>query len=190
MLNHWGTKINEDVPIRAQGKPAVSCRWTGQVWGIPGWSWRLRRRITDHFRGIYGRIYLKWIKQTLKMSTSNWLDLEWLGSWPWTMPENFPGSDPNLLKPCCPMPPWFGHEWFALNPLTLVRMVSWLFQLLLLIMFKSAMFCHVDTLHSTYLIILGIIEICECALNWFCSGSGPWAKTWHLSPPRLRGNIS
>jgi hypothetical protein len=29
------------------------------------------------------------------------------------------------------------------------------------------MFCHVDNLDSTYLIIFGIIQICECALNWF-----------------------
>jgi len=65
------------------------------------------------------------------------------------------------------MPPYSGHEWFTLNPLTLVRMISWLFQLLLLIMFKYAMFYHVDNLDSTYLIIFGIIQICECALNWF-----------------------
>ena len=31
------------------------------------------RRITDYFRGIYIRIYLKWMKQTQKMSTCNQL---------------------------------------------------------------------------------------------------------------------
>ena len=46
------------------------------------------RRITNHFRGIYG-IYLKCIKQNWKMSTCNRLDVESLQSWP-TMPKNFP----------------------------------------------------------------------------------------------------
>jgi hypothetical protein len=38
------------------------------------------RKITDHFRGIYGRIYLKRMKQNWKMSTCNQLDLESPGS--------------------------------------------------------------------------------------------------------------
>ena len=38
------------------------------------------RRITDHFRGIYRRIYSKGMKQNQKMSTCNRLDLESLGS--------------------------------------------------------------------------------------------------------------
>ena len=41
--------------IYDRGEPAISYRWTGWVWGIPGWSSRLQE-ITDHFRGIY-RIY-------------------------------------------------------------------------------------------------------------------------------------
>ena len=47
-------------------------------------------------------------------------------------------------------------------------MVSWLFQLLLLFMFKFAMLCHVNLfIYSTYIAILGLIQMCECALNWF-----------------------
>ncbi len=62
------------------GEPAVSCRWTGWVWEITGWSWRLQE-IYDHLRGIY-RIYLKWMKRNRTMSTCNRLDSESLGSWP------------------------------------------------------------------------------------------------------------
>ena len=82
-------KLLSIVPVTAWGEPAVSYRWTG--WGreITSWSGDFRR-ITDHFRGIYRRIYLKWIKHNWKMSTCNRLDLESLGSWP-TMPKNFPG---------------------------------------------------------------------------------------------------
>ena len=34
-------------------------------------------------------------------------------------------------------------------------------------MFKFAMFCHVDNFDSTKLVIFGLIQIWECALNWF-----------------------
>ena len=40
------------------------------------------KKITDRFRGIYERIYLKRMKQNRKMSTCNRLDSESLGSWP------------------------------------------------------------------------------------------------------------
>ena len=39
------------------------------------------RRITDHFRGIYG-IYLKFIQKILRIPTCNRLDLQTLGSQP------------------------------------------------------------------------------------------------------------
>ena len=44
--------------------------------------------ITNHFRGIY-RVYLTWIKPDRKMSTSDRLDLESLGSW-LTMSKKLP----------------------------------------------------------------------------------------------------
>ena len=44
-------------------------------------------------------MYLKWMKQNWKMSTCNRLDLESPGSWP-TMPQNFPGTDPQLPQGC------------------------------------------------------------------------------------------
>ena len=47
------------------------------------------------------------------------------------------------------MQPYFGREQFALTPLTLVQMVSWLFQLLLLFMFQSAMFNDMDNFDTT-----------------------------------------
>ena len=46
--------------------------------------------ITNHFKGIC-KIYLKWIKKNLKMSTCNRLNLESVGSWP-TLPKNLPGT--------------------------------------------------------------------------------------------------
>ena len=55
---------------------------------------------------------------------------------------------------------------FALTPLTLIRMVSWLFQLLFMFMFKSSMLCHVDNFDLVKLVIFGLIQIWECALNW------------------------
>ena len=51
--------------------------------------------------------------------------------------------------------------------LTLVRMVSRLFQLLLLFMFRSAMSCHVDNFDSTKLLVNGLIQRRECVFNWF-----------------------
>ena len=63
------------------------------------------------------------------------------------------------------MRPYSGCEQFALTALTLVQMVSWLFQLLIF-MFKSAMFCYSNNF-SFNLLIFGLNQIWECALNWF-----------------------
>ena len=65
------------------------------------------------------------------------------------------------------MRPWSGHEHFAFSPLTLVWIVSRLFQLCLLFMLKFAIFCQVDTFDSTWLIIFELFQIWECALNNF-----------------------
>ena len=54
-----------------------------------------------------------------------------------------------------------------MTPLTLVQMVFRLFQVLLLFMLKFAIFCHVDNFDSTQLDIFELIQIWECALNWF-----------------------
>ena len=48
------------------------------------------RKITDHVRGMY-RIYPNLIKENLRMSTCNRLDLQTLGSQPVVMPKNLPG---------------------------------------------------------------------------------------------------
>ena len=45
-------------------------------------------------------------------------------------------------------------------------MVSRLFQLLLLFVFMSAMLCHMDHFDLTKLVVFGLIQIWECALNW------------------------
>jgi hypothetical protein len=54
-----------------------------------------------------------------------------------------------------------------MTPLTLVRMVFWLFRLLFLFMFKFVVFSHVDKFDSTELVILRSIQIRECTLNLF-----------------------
>ena len=46
------------------------------------------RKITDQFRGMY-RIYPNLLKESRRMSTYDWLDLQTLGSQP-TMPKNLP----------------------------------------------------------------------------------------------------
>ena len=85
----WSSSIAPfRIYIRAQlcpGRNAVSRRWTGWVWEIASWSWRLQK-FTNHLRGIYG-IHLKWIKQNRKISTCNRVDLESLGSWPTLCPK-------------------------------------------------------------------------------------------------------
>ena len=57
---------------------------------------------------------------------------------------------------------WTVHS----DPLMLVRMVSRLFQLLLLFMFRSAVSSHMNHFDWTKLAIFGLIQIWECALNW------------------------
>ena len=53
------------------------------------------------------------------------------------------------MNPYCPMWPQYGCEQFALTSLTPAQMVSGLFQLVLLFMFRSTMFYHVDHFDST-----------------------------------------
>jgi hypothetical protein len=57
------------------------------------------RKITDHFRGIYG-IYTNLVKETQRMSTCNRLDLQTLGSQP-IMPKILPDhwSSPSFTDP-------------------------------------------------------------------------------------------
>ena len=62
------------------------------------------------------------------------------------------------------MRPLSGRQHFALTP---IRMVSRLFQLHFLFMFKYAMSLHEDIVESIKLGIFGLIQIRECALNWF-----------------------
>ena len=69
-----------------------------------------RRKITDHFRGIY-RIYPKSIKENRGMSTCNWLDLQILGSQP-IMPKNLPdrwAKSSNLFKSVSVQGQWSGR---------------------------------------------------------------------------------
>ena len=54
-----------------------------------------------------------------------------------------------------------------MTPLILVRMVSLLLQPLLLFMFRFVMPCHVDKFDLLKVVIFGLIQIWECALNWF-----------------------
>ena len=71
--------------------------------------------------------------------------------------------------------------------LTLVWIVSWLFQLLFLFMFKYAMLCHMDDFDWTQLFIFGFhsnMGMCSQLVY------NPQTKTWHLSPPWFRDNIS
>ena len=63
------------------------------------------------------------------------------------------------------MQPQYGHEQFALTPLTSVWMAFGLFEVLLLFMFKSAMSCYVDNFDSIALANFGLIQIWECALK-------------------------
>ena len=63
--------------------------------------------------------------------------------------------------------PQFGCKQFALTPLTLVRMVSWMFEILLSFVLKSAMFCHMDNFDSTKVSFFGLVQTLECALYWF-----------------------
>ena len=56
------------------------------------------RRITDHFRGIYG-IYPKEYRENRRMWTCGWLDLQTLGSRP-IMPKILPGHCAVLIHKC------------------------------------------------------------------------------------------
>ena len=67
--------------------------------------------MTHHFRGIYRRIHLKWIKkQNRKMSTCNRLDVESRGSWPTIYVQTLPG---HCWETVCPknLPgSWWGQQ--------------------------------------------------------------------------------
>ena len=54
------------------------------------------RKITDHFRGIYG-IYPNLIQENWRMSTCNRLDLQTLGSQP-AIPKNLPDHWLSLIN--------------------------------------------------------------------------------------------
>jgi hypothetical protein len=77
-------KRNSSWQTYDRGEPAVSCRWMNRL------SLRNNRlnfevhqdctKITDHFRGIYRRIYPNLMKQNRRMSTCNRLDLQTLSN--------------------------------------------------------------------------------------------------------------
>ena len=52
------------------------------------------KKITDHFGGIYRRIYPKLTKENRRVLTCNRLDLQTLGSQPVIMPKNLPNHSP------------------------------------------------------------------------------------------------
>ena len=62
----------------AAGEPIVNYKWTIWVWGKPLEVQDCRKCI-DHFRGIY-RIFPNLKKESWRLSTLNWLDLQTLGS--------------------------------------------------------------------------------------------------------------
>ena len=81
--NKWCFRNNERV------EPTASCRWTGWVWGMSGWS---SRHCEDYGLCLeeVGRIYCKWRTETWMMPTCHRLDLETLGSQPIVL-KTFPG---------------------------------------------------------------------------------------------------
>ena len=74
--------------------------------------------------------------------------------------------------------------------MTPLWMVSRLFQPLLLLVFKFTMLCDVDNYDSTKLVVFGLLQIWECALNWFTVE--PLHECFFdICPhPWFRGNIS
>ena len=58
-------------PTIGENRQLISCRWTGRVWETTCRSSRLHEKITNHFRGIYRRIYPNLMKQNRRMSTRN-----------------------------------------------------------------------------------------------------------------------
>jgi len=59
-----------------------------------------------------------------------------------------------MVSPLMSYATMYGCDQFVLTPLTIVRIVSRLFLLLLMFMFKFAMLCHVDNFDSTKLVVL------------------------------------
>ena len=79
---HSLNKVDMLGPTYVREEPAVSCRWTGWVWAITGWSSSTLQENYWSFRGIY-RIHLnEWKQQNWKMWTCNRLGSESLRSWP------------------------------------------------------------------------------------------------------------
>lgn len=68
-------------------------------------------------------------------------------------------------------------------------MVSILFQLILLFVFRSTMSYHVDDFDSTKLTIFGSIQIMGVCSRLVYIGIAPQMHAWHLSTPRFRGII-
>lgn len=73
------------------------------------------------------------------------------------------------------------HERISMHP-PMGRWCGWF-------MLKSTMFCHVDIFNSTMLTIFGLIQIWECALNWFTMSSFMDQNLTFVTP-WFRGTIS